>query len=162
VLPFTPGQAAAARLPETPALPIAPPHPCATPRCPGLARRGHRCCDSCEQAGRDRRDDAARGTAAERGYKGEWPRTRKRILERDHYLCRYCQNVDRLTEATLVDHVRPKSCNGTDDDANLASCCRDCHAEKTIKHDGGYGRPVDPIDRVDQFVPTWSRARGAA
>jgi 5-methylcytosine-specific restriction protein A len=162
VLPSEAERAPAAEL-EATALPQAPPHPCANRKCRGgLAPRGERYCPACkaEAEARERQADVERrGTASQRNYGAPWRLTRERILQRDNYLCLYCQNVDRLTEATIVDHVRPRSCGGTEDDANLASCCRDCHNEKTILHDGGYGRPVAPIDRVDQFVPTWRPAR---
>lgn len=60
----------------------------------------------------------------------------------------------------MVDHIRPRSCGGTEDDSNLASACDPCHREKSIKHDGWYGRTPNPIDRVEQFVPEWPRLTG--
>lgn len=66
-----------------------------------------------------------------RGYGHSWTKTRLRILERDMYLCQACLAQGRATPATEVDHIIPKSLGGTDDDDNLQSLDRSCHATKT-------------------------------
>jgi 5-methylcytosine-specific restriction endonuclease McrA len=56
-------------------------------------------------------------------------------------LCHECLAQGKVTAATDVDHVDGDPFNNVP--ANLRSLCRGCHARKTIKHDGGFGRPVD-------------------
>ncbi len=63
-----------------------------------------------------------------RGYGAAWDKLRKRILERDKYLCQPCLiERGRPTPATQVDHKQPKAHGGTDDPENLRSICRPCH-----------------------------------
>lgn len=148
-------------------MPTAAPHPCGNPRCGAIVPRGVRYCDRCEphfEQARQRADAQRRGSSSSRGYDAPWRKLREDVLARDHHLCRYCANLGLDTAATLVDHIRSKAAGGTDDVENLASCCAQCHAEKSLRHDAWYGRAADPIDRVEQFVPGWpkSRVRGAA
>ncbi len=56
----------------------------------------------------------------------DWPRVRRRILRRDDYRCYVCGGP-----GVHVDHIVPVSQGGTDDDSNLATICRRCHARKT-------------------------------
>jgi 5-methylcytosine-specific restriction protein A len=78
-----------------------------------------------------------------RGYGAAWDRKRKRILERDCYLCQcsYCKAEGRITPASEVDHVKPKAKGGTDDDGNLQAINRDCHKRKTLEETGKQRRP---------------------
>ena len=94
------------------------------------------------------------GTRQERGYGADWQRARAQALKRDNYLCRPCVKQGRITEAKAVDHIKPKSQGGTNEQSNLQSICDDCHATKTqaealeargIKPRPGYdagGKPV--------------------
>ena len=57
-----------------------------------------------------------------------------RILERDHYRCRYC-GLDGLSSfnnalAMSVDFVVPRARKGKKDPANLVACCRACNMIK--------------------------------
>jgi hypothetical protein len=47
-------------------------------------------------------------------------KTRFQVFARDNYLCWYCQNW-----ATEVDHVIPRSFDGSNDPENLVSCCHE-------------------------------------
>jgi len=58
--------------------------------------------------------------------------TRFRILERDHFTCRYCGRRAPLVELE-IDHVRPRARNGTDKDSNLVAACVDCNRAKRDK-----------------------------
>lgn len=69
----------------------------------------------------------------ERGYGSKWPLIRKRILNRDKHLCQACLREGRAIPATTVDHIKPKSHGGTDDDANLEGLCWPCHRTKTAR-----------------------------
>lgn len=69
----------------------------------------------------------------ERGYGSKWTLIRKRILNRDKHLCQACLREGRAITATTVDHIKPKSHGGTDNDANLEGLCWPCHRAKTAR-----------------------------
>jgi 5-methylcytosine-specific restriction protein A len=77
-------------------------------------------------------------TRQQRGYGAAWDKLRKRILERDHYLCQPCLRgaPSRITLAREVDHVLPKAKGGTDDPANLVAICTPCHRAKSAEDRG--------------------------
>lgn len=74
----------------------------------------------------------------ERGYGPDWDRLRKRILERDCYLCqcKHCKAEKLTTLAHEVDHIVPKAKGGTDAPSNLQAIARDCHKRKTAEDEG--------------------------
>src|SRR5262245_27418176 len=103
--------------------PWAPLKRCLAPGCPERALRGEaRCAEHRNATWRHRE------SVTERGYGAAWVRLRKWILARDSGLCRVCG-----APARMVDHVKPKSLGGTDDEANLRAICKPCHARKTGK-----------------------------
>lgn len=51
---------------------------------------------------------------------------KRRVLERDQGLCRYCGK----SPATTVDHVIPRSKGGSDSDRNLVGACAPCNTKK--------------------------------
>lgn len=54
---------------------------------------------------------------------------KRRIFERDGWRCVYCGSADQLT----IDHRRPRSRAGTDEDHNLATACSTCNTRKGAK-----------------------------
>lgn len=50
---------------------------------------------------------------------------------RDSGLCQVCHKANRITAATEVDHIVPKSRGGTDVPQNLQAICKQCHQLKT-------------------------------
>ena len=75
-------------------------------------------------------DDAQtdqRPSAWRRGYDARWRRLRLMILRRDKFVCCVCGKPG----ATEVDHIKPLVEGGENDDGNLQSLCRRCHAIKT-------------------------------
>ncbi|NDC63474.1 MAG: HNH endonuclease [Planctomycetia bacterium] len=60
----------------------------------------------------------------------EWRAIRQRILIRDAYTCRSCEEVIYGPKAH-VDHIRPLEEGGTDDPANLQILCESCHGRKS-------------------------------
>ena len=60
----------------------------------------------------------------------DWTARRQRILLRDAYTCRRCDEV-AAGKAAHVDHVVPLEDGGTDDDSNLQTLCAACHGAKT-------------------------------
>jgi 5-methylcytosine-specific restriction protein A len=90
-----------------------------------------------------RQQDERRGTAYERGYDNKWTKARAAYL-RKHPLCVYCQMLNRLAAATVVDHIEPHRLKDAmdsgdkhriararylfwDADNNWASLCGSCH-----------------------------------
>ncbi|MCE5270835.1 HNH endonuclease [bacterium] len=120
-------------------MPCAPPKPCAHPGCPALVERGRRYCPKHQRQERQRSDEA-RGTAAERGYGSRWQRASKRFLEKNK-LCAECERQDRLTKATVTDHIVPHKGNQKLfwDQSNWQPLCKPCHDRKTAREDGGFG-----------------------
>jgi 5-methylcytosine-specific restriction endonuclease McrA len=55
---------------------------------------------------REKEHDAVRGSASQRGYDHRWSKASASHL-RDNPLCAYCQLDDRITGATLTDHLYP-------------------------------------------------------
>jgi hypothetical protein len=80
-----------------------------------------------------------------------WATTRRRILERDRFICQYCNDW-----ATEVDHIIPASFGGTDHESNLVASCRYCNAK-------AWNRVFDSFDEkrayLQQFAPQHRRAR---
>lgn len=88
---------------------------------------------------RDRSDDD-RPSASARGYDSTWRKVRDAVLAR-RPLCVRCERAGRVTPATCVDHIIPIAAGGARlDDANLQPLCDACHARKTAREDGGFGR----------------------
>lgn len=75
-------------------------------------------------------------TTTERGYGYKWQKLRKQVLQRDAYLCQECYRNKKLTPATDVDHIKPKSAGGTDCESNLQSLCKTCHEIKSLGESG--------------------------
>ena len=63
----------------------------------------------------------------------EWKRLRLEILQRDQYTCYMCGG-----EAGEIDHILPRSRNGSDEPENLAAACRRCNNAKS-------GKVVKPV-----------------
>lgn len=108
--------------------------PCREWACPNVIKSRHQkgYCDNHadKRSGWSKRVDRT-GSTTDRGYGYAWQKLRKRILERDKYLCMLCAEQGRLSEATDVDHIINKAKGGTDDESNLQSLCAPCHKEKT-------------------------------
>lgn len=61
--------------------------------------------------------------------KREWNITRKRILERDNFICKRCSIKVEGTNAT-VDHKIPWNISQDNSDKNLQTLCRSCNITK--------------------------------
>lgn len=122
-------------------MPSRPKSICRAPGCGRLiAAPGY--CEQHKKAVQQRQDER-RGTSTERGYDNRWRKAREYYL-RKYPLCVYCQMLDRLTAANVVDHIEPhrlKEAMGSGDshriararylfwdaDNNWASLCETCH-----------------------------------
>lgn len=58
---------------------------------------------------------------------------KKRILERDGYICQICGCLLEGMKDSILDHIIPIARGGSHDDDNLASICKPCSARKTAK-----------------------------
>lgn len=86
------------------------------------------------------RTDQERGSAASRGYDSRWERARKHFL-REHPLCAECEKEDRVTAATVVDHIIPHKGDRAlfwDSENNWQALCKTHHDRKTAC-EGAFG-----------------------
>jgi 5-methylcytosine-specific restriction enzyme A len=124
-------------------MPLRPLHACAQPGCRELVRYRPRCDVHTRARERERPSSSARG------WNGEWRKLRNEYI-REHPWCEAsefpedCVSRGELrTPAREVDHI--VAFRGDDamrlDPKNLRSCCASCHSRKTVKRDGGFGRP---------------------
>lgn len=124
-------------------MPESPPHPCTYPGCRCLVRGASARCSQ-HQAQTRQAVDAARGSAASRGYDSAWRKASAAYL-REHPRCEDCRDRARVTAATCVDHVVPFRVNGVTnwrlkwDRNNWRASCAPCHSAKTARADGGFG-----------------------
>jgi 5-methylcytosine-specific restriction protein A len=86
-----------------------------------------------------RASDHARGNAGARGYDAAWRRKRAIVIARDP-VCTICHQ----RPSTDADHIVPRAQGGSDALENLRGACHACHSQKTVRTDGGFGRPVVP------------------
>lgn len=57
--------------------------------------------------------------------------TRQAVRERANYLCEYCHSPERLSANRFtIDHINPRSLEGSDDISNLALACRRCNERR--------------------------------
>lgn len=108
-------------------MPTRPKRPCRCPGCPNLCEKGVYCEEHSEYS-----SDRMRGGAAARGYNAEWRIERRRFLN-VHPLCAECMKENRLTAATVVDHIVPHRGDMKLfwDRNNWQPLCKDCHDKKT-------------------------------
>lgn len=112
------------------------PKPCVHPACPALVYNGAGwCAKHLKTEGRF--SDRYRGSRHQRGYGSAWQRLRKRIMERDNYLCQVCLQTGRISSADAVDHIVAKAFGGDDNPENLQAICNSCHKTKTAQEGRG-------------------------
>ena len=115
-------------------MPSKPLRPCSHPGCPALVRDGSRC------TGHQRKDWKAEtkvrlSTTTGRQDKAFydsalWKKVRAGILRTEPW-CRECLAIQRVTLATMVDHIKRIRDGGAKlDPANLQPLCEACHARK--------------------------------
>ena len=107
---------------------LKPPRFC--PTCLKTVPHGVRCeCQLASTRARNRRHDAMRGTASERGYDAEWRRESSTYLLQHPY-CAECARHGRATLANLVDHMIPirRAPHLRLERSNWQSLCTPCHS----------------------------------
>jgi hypothetical protein len=76
-----------------------------------------------------------------------WRETRKRIIQRDQ-VCQLCG----MDEGQMhVDHIIPKSKNGSDEDSNLRLLCRRCNLRRGANF---FEHDIPPRPYRGTFTPT--------
>lgn len=108
-------------------MPRKPKTSCKHPRCPDLTE--DRFCEKHKKF-------YERKSANARGYDSRWRKSRKRFLNANP-LCVECLKVDRLVEATVVDHIIPHRGDKKlfCDENNWQALCKSCHDRKTMTVD---------------------------
>ena len=109
-------------------MPNKPKRPCRYPGCPGFCEQGQVFCkDHMAWSG-----DRLRGGAEARGYDARWRSARTRYLS-SHPLCVECLKENKLTPATVVDHIIPHRGDKKLfwDENNWQPLCKGCHDRKT-------------------------------
>jgi len=104
------------------------------------------------------------GTKSNFGRGGsKWRAKRKRVFERDHYLCQICKRNGKVTSVELhgskhgvCDHIKPLAEGGTDNDENLECICQDCDRLKT-HNEAARGRGAAPVEHI---TPSFSKEVG--
>lgn len=114
-------------------------------RCGKLIDPGEWMCPDCLKRYKERHKkyEKQRGNSTQRGYDADWRRYRIMYL-REHPLCVECLKEDKVTAATVVDHIIPHKGNKELfwDPKNHQSLCEHHHDLKTATEDGGFGRAM--------------------
>ena len=124
-------------------MPTSPPSICTNHGCGQLVYGGGRCAECLAETRRE--SDRGRPNGTQRGWSKEWAKFRIAYLA-DHPWCTSakCSALPlwNRPEATDVDHIDGSGRNGPRayDLTNLQALCHPCHSEKTVMHDGGFGR----------------------
>lgn len=89
--------------------------------------------------------DKQRPNSNQRGYGARWRAARVVFLSA-HPKCWYCEQLGRLSAATVVDHFEPHKGDQQLfwDESNWRAACAPCHNSRTASHDGGWGNPLRP------------------
>jgi 5-methylcytosine-specific restriction protein A len=78
-----------------------------------------------------------KGSSAERGYGYKWQKARAAYLSA-HPLCVMCKAIQRVTAATVVDHIKPHEGNQDLfwDEANWQALCKPHHDTDKAEQEG--------------------------
>lgn len=124
-------------------MPTIAPKPCKHPGCAALVASGGYC-EAHKLAAPGSFADRSRGSRHERGYGAQWDKLRLSVMARDAGLCVPCRKSGKISVATAVDHIVPKSQGGTDEKGNLQAICAECHRAKTAR-ESARGRGVSKV-----------------
>jgi 5-methylcytosine-specific restriction protein A len=95
---------------------------------------------------RNREYDDRRGSARERGYNTRWQKARATYL-RHHPLCVICAKDNRITPASVVDHIKPHKGDTAlfwDVENNWQALCAPCHNSTKQREERGRSQAVGP------------------
>lgn len=125
-------------------MPMRPARACRKANCSGVASSGNYYCDKHKALTNSWLHYTQGINSDKRGYGHRWRKLRKRILQRDHYLCQKHLADRKFVTGNIVDHIIPRAHGGSDSEYNLQTLCSDCHKAKTAteknrKHIACYG-----------------------
>lgn len=91
-----------------------------------------------------------RAKTAARGYGGRWQRERLAFLDQ-HPLCTMCQDIGRVTPATVVDHIKPHKGDQALlwDQTNWQALCKPHHDSTKQSMDRGGTGNTPKLQRTD-------------
>ncbi|HPF54679.1 MAG TPA: HNH endonuclease [Clostridia bacterium] len=120
-------------------MPQKPKTPCRYPGCSALCEEAY--CDKHRQQVNHEYNTQQRDKAASSFYaSARWRSLRKQKLALNP-MCEECARQNRLTPATMVDHIIPIKQGGQAlDMENLQSLCWSCHSAKSILEGSRFGR----------------------
>ena len=101
--------------------------PCRYRGCPKLVDSASGYCREHEKEV-SRNYDKAREVEHNKRYGYRWRKIRKRFFQANP-LCVLCKAEGRYNFAEEIHHIKPLSEGGTNEDENLMSLCRRCHAK---------------------------------
>jgi 5-methylcytosine-specific restriction protein A len=96
------------------------------------------------------RQDAARPSAAKRGYDARWDAARRAFLKEHPFCeCADCQEAEKPRRSTTVDHIIPHRGDRMLfwDRTNWRAMSKPCHDRKTATRDGGFGRAIGGVGK---------------
>ncbi|SKC57898.1 5-methylcytosine-specific restriction enzyme A [Maledivibacter halophilus] len=119
-------------------MPRRPLKPCKHPQCPNLTE-GYYCEEHKEEM-----EFKPKQSKHKKLYNSTRWQDLRRYRLNTQPLCVECLKKNRITPATVVDHIKPHKGNENlfYDFNNLQSLCKSCHDRKTAKEDGRWRRRV--------------------
>ena len=118
-------------------MPLKPLKPCKHITCKELTRDG-----LCEKHRLERvQEYNNRRPEYHKWYSQTRWRKARLVYLRQNPICVYCQQDNKLTPATVVDHIKPHKGNKRLfwDSHNWQALCKVCHDTKTATEDGAFG-----------------------
>jgi len=77
--------------------------------------------------------------------------TKQLVRKRASYLCEYCHSPEKIsTSRFTIDHIQPRSLNGSDEDNNLALACSRCNQRR---YNFIVGRDLETLAILPLFNP---------
>ncbi|MCD8344966.1 MAG: HNH endonuclease [Oscillospiraceae bacterium] len=107
-------------------MPRLPKKPCSYPGCPRLTDDVY-CEEHMKQVVRQYEQHGRDKNHSKRYGRG-WQAIRRAYVQA-HPLCERCLKQGRYVKVEEVHHIKPLADGGTNDESNLMSLCRKCHAE---------------------------------
>lgn len=107
-------------------MPRLPKKPCSYPGCPRLTDDVY-CEEHMKQVVRQYEQHGRDKNHSKRYGRG-WQAIRRAYVQA-HPLCERCLKQGRYVKVEEVHHIKPLADSGTNDESNLMSLCRKCHAE---------------------------------
>lgn len=105
-----------------------PRSPCRYPGCREFCEPGEQYCPEHKKLMEQHYDHFTRGYKHSKRYGNNWKKIRDRYVS-SHPLCEMCLKEGRYVPVEEVHHIVPLSEGGTNDESNLMSLCRSCHAK---------------------------------